>query len=186
MLNQRLFTFVGGDMGVWHITHMEAVIGDVLESAKRIDIISGQIPETRADFQWSLRGVTSNERYTTRAEKDQLIARQPIIGRPEANCAALIPIRKSAEWWALSQDERRRIFEESSKHVQTGLKVLPAVARRLHHCRDLGTQEPFDFLTWFEFASSNSQAFEEMVAEPRTTEEWKYIDREIDIRVMRE
>ena len=29
--------------------------------------------------------------------------------------------------------------------------LLASVARRLHHCRDLGPDEPFDFLTWFEF-----------------------------------
>ena len=27
--------------------------------------------------------------------------------------------------------------------------LLPAIARRLHHCRDLGESEPFDFLTLF-------------------------------------
>jgi len=48
----------------------------------------------------------------------------------------------------LTQDERREIFEERSRHIATGLEYLPAVARRLHHSRDLGG--PFDFLTWFE------------------------------------
>jgi hypothetical protein len=85
----------------------------------------------------------------------------------------------------LAQDERRRIFEERSSHVATGLRFLPAVARRLHHCRDLGENEPFDFLTWFEFEASDSSAFDELVAELRATEEWKYVDREIDIRVVR-
>jgi hypothetical protein len=36
-------------------------------------------------------------------------------------------------WWELPQDERRRIFEESSHHVTTGLEYLPAIARRLHY-----------------------------------------------------
>src|SRR2546428_7160638 len=31
---------------------------------------------------------------------------------------------------------------------------LPAIARRLYHCRDLG--EPFDFLTWFEYAPADA------------------------------
>jgi hypothetical protein len=68
--------------------------------------------------------------------------------------------------------------------VKTGLKYLPAVARRLHHCRDLGENEPFDFLTWFEYAFSDSAAFDELVAELRSSEEWAYVDREIDIRVV--
>jgi len=46
----------------------------------------------------------------------------------------------------LTQDERRAVFEEQSHHTAIGLKYLPATARRLHHCRDLGTEEPFDFL----------------------------------------
>ena len=74
-------------------------------------------------------------------------------GRPTADRAALIPLRKNAAWWALTQDERRHIFEAQSHHTQIGLDYLPAIARRLHHCRDLGEPQPFDFLTWFEFAA---------------------------------
>jgi hypothetical protein len=112
-------------------------------------------------------------------------AKQPSLGRPEATCAALIPIRKTASWWSLAQDDRRRIFEERSNHVKTGLKYLPAVARRLHHCRDLGENEPFDFLTWFEYAPSDSGAFDELVTELRASAEWNYVEREVDIRLMR-
>lgn len=103
---------------------------------------------------WVLRGVTSNERYVTRHEHDELAAREEPLGRPESTRAALIPIKKSGAWWELAQDERRRIFEESSRHVATGLEYVPAVARRLHHGRDLA--EPFDFLTWFEFAPEDA------------------------------
>jgi hypothetical protein len=41
-------------------------------------------------------------------------------------------------------------------------------------------------LTWFEYALSDSAAFDELVAELRATEEWAYVDREIDIRVVRD
>ncbi len=103
--------------------------------------------------------------------------------RSEATCAALIPIRKTAKWWDLAQDERRAIFEEQSRHIGIGLEYLPAVARRLHHSRELG--EPFDFLTWFEYAPEHADAFEDMVGELRRTPEWQYVDREIDIRLCR-
>ncbi len=63
------------------------------------------------------------------------------------------------------------------------MKYLPAIARRLHHCRDLG--EPFDFLTWFEYAPKHSEAFEELVGRLRETEEWVYVEREVDIRLTR-
>src|SRR5215471_12400037 len=60
---------------------------------------------------------------------------------------------------------------------------LPAVARRLHHSRELG--EPFDFLTWFEYAPEHADAFEEMVRRLRSTAEWRYVEREVDIRASR-
>jgi hypothetical protein len=60
----------------------------------------------------------------------------------------------------------------------------PQVARRLHHGRDLG--EPFDFLTWFEFAPQHTSAFEQLVRRLRATEEWSYVVREIDIRLSKE
>jgi hypothetical protein len=114
------------------------------------------------------------------------VAKQPGLGRPEATCAALIPIRKDPSWWGFSQDERRKIFEEQSRHIHVGLQYLPAVARRFHHCRDLGENEPFDFLTWFEYSPADEAAFNRLVAEFRASVEWKYVDREIDIRLLRE
>ncbi len=130
-----------------------------------------------------MRGVTSYQRYTQRNELAALEAKQPQLGRPEATLAALIPITKSAAWWQLAQDERRELFEESSHHIETGLEYLPAVARELHHGRDLG--EPFDFLTWFEYAPQDASAFEELVSRLRATPEWGYVEREIDIRLTR-
>jgi chlorite dismutase len=132
---------------------------------------------------WLLRGVPSHERYVLAREREELTARQPPLGRPEATCAALIPIRKSAAWWELPQNERRAIFEERSRHIRTGMAYLPAVARRLLHSRDL--MEPFDFLTWFEYAPAHEQAFEELVGQLRSTEEWRYVEREVDVRLER-
>jgi chlorite dismutase len=185
-MNGRHFSFVGGVTGTWRVVNISAVVGDPLAKVSRLDIVRGALPEVPDGARWLLRGVTSNERYVTRSEKDQLVATQPALDRPQATCAALIPIRKTASWWGLAQDERRRIFEEISKHVATGLRYLPAVARRLHHCRDLGENESFDFLTWFEFGPSDAPAFDELVAELRASEEWRYVDREIDIRVVRD
>jgi chlorite dismutase len=95
----------------------------------------------------------------------------------------LIPIRKSAAWWALAQDERRDVLEGRSRHIATGLEYLPAVARSLFHCRDLG--EPFDFLTWLEFAPEHAPAFERLVDALRKSDEWRYVEREVDIRLVR-
>lgn len=185
-MNARLFAFAGGEIGLWRVVRIETIVGESLNDVPRVDVMRGSLAALPDGAKWMLRGMTSNERYVTREEQEQLAARQPRLGRPEAICAALIPIRKTSAWWNLAQNERRRIFEERSSHVQTGLKYLPAVARRLHHCRDLGGDEPFDFLTWFEFAPSDSRAFDELVADLRASEEWTYVEREIDIRLMRE
>lgn len=184
-VNPRLFTFVGGKRGGWSVVSASAVVGDPLPTVDRVDIVAGAVATLPNGGKWVLRGVTSNDRYVTRDEKNQLVKIQATLGRPESTCAALIPIRKNAKWWALTQDERRSILEEKSKHVTVGLKYLPAVARRLHHCRDLGESEPFDFVTLFDYTKADIAAFDELLAALRATEEWKYIDREVDIRLER-
>ena len=145
-MNDRLFTFIGGNTGGWRVASIQAVIGESLSVVSRIAVVSGEIKQLPTDAKWLLRGITSNERYVVRSEQEQLLA----------------------------------------KHVQIGLQYLPAVARRLHHCRDLGENEPFDFLTWFEYAPLDEGNFNRLVAELRGSAEWKYVDREIDIRLVRE
>ena len=179
-----LVTFVGGEVGSWAVERLEAVAGEPLEPASRVEVLEGRASPSDGKPTWVLHGVTSNERYVSRIEHDALVTRQESLGRAASTRAALIPITKSDAWWELPQDERRRIFEENSHHVATGLEYLPAVARRLHHGRDLG--EPFDFLTWFEFAPEHANAFEELVGRLRETEEWAYVEREIDIRLARD
>lgn len=182
----RLFSFIGGDTGIWRAIKMEVIVGEPLPAARRLAIAAGA--EIPSDLQaaWVLRGITSDERYVVREERREMVAKQQVLGRPEATCAALIPIRKNVSWWALTQDERQRIFEEQSKHVKIGLQYFPTLARRLHHCRDLSENEPFDFLTWFEYAPAQEAAFNKLLAELRATEEWKYVEREVDIRLVRE
>jgi len=179
-----LVTFIGGVEGAWRVERVVAVRGAGLPPAGRLDVIEGNAPAASAGDGWSLRGVTSNLRYTTEAERLALQTRQPPLGRASATKAALIPVRKSDRWWSLAQDERRAIFEERSHHVDTGLRYLPAVARRLHHCRDLG--EPFDFLTWFEYAPEDEKDFEQLLGQLRRTEEWAYVEREVDVRLSRD
>jgi Chlorite dismutase len=175
--------FFGGSRGEWRVTALAAITGDPLVPVRRLAAREAGAPAP-GEALWCLRGVTSNERYVTRSEQRALASVQEPLGRPSANRAALIPITKSEAWWQLAQDERRAILEESSHHIATGLRYLPAIARRLHHGRDLGEQ--FDFLTWFEYAAADASAFEELVTVLRATEEWDYVVREIDIRLIRE
>jgi chlorite dismutase len=180
-------TFRGGQSGAWRVTSLAPVKGEPLAPVRSLSIVNAEaiaLPLLPSQTSWRLAGVTSHARYVERAEKAQLAAVQAGLGRPEATCAALIPIRKSSAWWELTQEERRHIFEDKSHHIAASLKYLPAIARQLYHCRDLG--EPFDFLTWFEFAPENAEAFEELAGMLRATEEWTYVEREVDVRVMRE
>lgn len=168
-------TFSAGDAGPWRIERLSAVSGPGLAAATRLALTDG------SGAAWRLRGVVSHPRYSTAAELKALAGVQAGLGRREATCAALIPIRKSEAWWSMAQDERRAIFEERSRHIALSMKYLPAVARRLHHARDLG--EPFDFLTWFEFAPQHESAFDALLVELRASEEWKYVEREVEIRL---
>jgi chlorite dismutase len=177
-------SFVGGDAGPWAVDRIHPVTGPSLPYAPHVTVIDSARARLLRDPVWVLRGVAGHERYTTSEEHEALARRQEPLGRPAATRAALIPIRKSEEWWQLPQDERRAIFEERSHHIAIGIEYLPMVARRLHHGRDLG--EPFDFLTWFEFAPQHTSAFEQLVERLRATEEWSYVIREIDIRLSNE
>lgn len=180
----RLFSFIAGEAGPWRVERIHAVVGETVAAAPAISVVAGAAPSAGAT--WTLRGITSNERYVERSEKQALVARQEGLGRPASTRAALIPLRKNAAWWALTQDERRAVFEAQSRHIEIGLKYLPAVARRLHHCRDLGPDEPFDFITWFEYAPADQAAFDALLAALRASPEWQYVDREVDIRLIRE
>ena len=119
---------------------------------------------------WRLAGVASHVRYVERAEKNSWRQCRPAAGGARRPCAALIPIKKSQAWWGLTQEERRQIFEDKSHHIASSLKYLPAIARQLYHCRDLG--EPFDFLTWFEYAPEQPRCSRNWSAMLRATEEW--------------
>ena len=184
-VSPRLSTFVAGTEGPWQIQEIRCLRGESLASAKKLSIHPAGSPASTLPTIWTLEGVTSNERYTSRQEKDQLVAIQPELGRPESTCAALIPIRKNASWWAMTQDERHQIFAEKSHHTSIGMKYLPAVARKLYHCRDLAQPQPYDFLTWFEFAPSESDAFDRLLAELRSQPEWSFVERETEIRLTR-
>jgi hypothetical protein len=183
-MNGRLWHFVGGSAGQFQVTSVTAISGETLPAAPRLFVGQEAPPPSSEAFR--LLGVVSNERYATRSEKGELVARQEAMGRAEAREGAMIAIKKNDQWWAMPQDERRAIFEERSRHVQIGMDALPQVARRLHHCRDLESDAPFDFLTWFDFKASDRNIFDDLVACLRDTEEWKYVDREVDVRVVRD
>ena len=175
-----IFDFIGSSTGEWKVNSMVTLKGETLAPASHVKKVPSTLQLSEAGI-WTLKGIISNLRYTDKEDKDKLTAVQEDLGRPQATFAALIPIRKSEAWWNLAQDERRNIIEKKSQHTLVGMHYLPAISRKLFHSRDIG--QPFDFLTWFEFAPEHQGAFEELLAALRKTEEWQYVDREIDIRL---
>lgn len=175
-----IYYFVGGSKGNWQVTDMQTIKGQELKPIQNL-MITTNFNEAPLEQAWVLRGISSNIRYSNRSEVDELKSKQSNLGRNEATSAVLIPMSKSEAWWNMAQDERRRLFEETSHHIQIGIKYLPAVARKLYHSRDLG--EPFDFITWFEFEPKYKEAFNLLLIELRSTEEWKYVNREVEIHL---
>ena len=175
------YSFVGGNAGNWIVTKQDTIIGSPLDLVQRIEVVNSPAANLASKSAWVLQGFTSNVRYADRNEIIKLQSVQEGLNRNSSLCAALIPIKKNAEWWSMSQDERRSIFEEQSHHTEIGLNYLPEIARQLHHSRDLGEQ--FDFITWFEFAPEHTELFNQLLKQLRSTKEWQFVEREIDIRL---
>ena len=183
--NPRVFVLTGGAHGAWRVTSHRTLRGPSWPAVERVDMVAGHAVRPAGDPAWTLSGVTTHDRYTNRPEKQVLVERQQPIGRPEATRAALMLLRKRPDWWALSQDERREILEERSHHIAIGMDYLPAIARRLLHCRDLAIEPPFDFLGFLDFAPEHEAAFDELLARLRASAEWQFMDRDIEIRLSR-
>ncbi len=173
-------SFAGGSTGAWRVVDQRTLTGAPLPIVTHLSVGLARPEQVEGLV---LSGITSNTRYVERAEKGPLDASSPPLARPEATHAALIPLRKSDAWWALTQDARREIFEAKSHHIADSMRFLPRIARKLYHSREL--QEPFDFLTWFEFAPEHAAAFDELLASLRSREEWKYVEHEVELRLVR-
>jgi hypothetical protein len=167
MPNSPTYSFIGGDRGSWEVISMSQVAGEMLEPTPYFEVRNEYLMKLPVDFRWLLRGVASS---------------QGQVFGTGATCAAFIPVKKKREWWEMTYEERLRISGEQFSDTEIGSGDFPGIARHLHHSRELG--EPFDFLTWFEYAPSNSAAFEELVLRMRSTEEWKYVEREVDVRLV--
>ena len=159
--------FVAGFEGLWLIEGMTAPRGEPLPPAARLSVVEGAAAEI-AEGRWVLRGVVAGQGEDARA--DQLP-----LGRAEARCAALLAVRMSPAWWERAEEDRRAL----SANIEHG----PAISRRIHRARD--RDEPFDVLTWFEYAPDLQSEANEVVARLRDSEEWSYVEREVDIRVIR-
>jgi hypothetical protein len=177
------FQYIGGSTGSWRVMEMATISGPSLRPATHVEIVKGQFHRIPLKSAWVLRGLARNTRFFTREERTPLDSRELGLNRKFATSAALIPIRKSAEWWNMAVEDRQEIIEARSMQIRSSLKLLPALVRRLLHGRDFG--EPFDEVTWFEYEPKDTKIFDELVSALRSSIEWQYVEREIDIRLVR-
>jgi len=180
----KIVSFIGGKAGEYKINTISTISGSPIALCDFVSIKKETLSDSqRTNSTWVLQGFASNLRYTTRPEKNILDEKPSVLGISENKCLAMIPIKKNSAWWLLTQDERRQILEEDSKHIEIGFKYLATINRQLYHSRDLG--EVFDFITWFEFSEENEAQFNELLSKLRSTKEWTFVEREVDIRMTR-
>jgi hypothetical protein len=137
------------------------------------------------------RGVVRHQDYTGRADRETLAgSRSPPSPGPDT-VAVLVPVRKTAAWWALPADERAAHFREQPGkpgHTATGAGYVDRVYRKLYHTRYAVETADHDFLTYFEFEKAHESAFDALLAklrDPAVNPEWGYVDREYEIRMTR-
>jgi chlorite dismutase len=81
----------------------------------------------------------------------------------------VIPIRKSADWWALDQDTRAAMMKD---HTQAALPYHKTVKRKLYHSTGL---DDLDFITYFE--TSKLDDFHSLILSLERVKEFQYTRR---------
>lgn len=81
----------------------------------------------------------------------------------------VIPIRKSADWWALDQDKRAAMMKE---HTEASLPYHKTVKRKLYHSTGL---DDVDFITYFE--TSTLEDFHSLIVSLEKVKEFQYTRR---------
>ena len=134
------------------------------------------------------RGVTQHLHYTDAKVRDELTATSRTPVDPSVDTVAvIIPIRKSAAWWGLSQDQRQSFFhktKEKAGHTAIGAAYSSRIFRKLYHARYGGAPVPYDFVTYFEFPVSEAEAFRSLLKELRDIDknpEWESVELEFEI-----
>ena len=115
-------------------------------------------------------------------------ARIHATGRALPN-AIIIPIRKNADWWALTELERHQYFYPHhdvksgcpvSGHASLGRDAAPHIYRRLYH-NPIGPGRPdeWDFVTYFECDDEGLPRFDATLAAMRDVSknpEWRFVE----------
>lgn len=81
--------------------------------------------------------------------------------------AIVIPARKTADWWTLSDEDRLELMRD---HVEPTLEYLDRVRRQLYHASGV---DDADFITYFE--TDDLVAFTELFRELQSIPEYRYV-----------
>jgi len=135
-----------------------------------------------------LQGVPQHLQYTSKEQRDDLVKRSRAELPPSKDTVAvIIPIRKTAAWWALPHDERQAHFQKKGDkigHTAIGAKYAGEIYRKLYHTRYAVETTDHDFVTYFEFERSRTEDFQSLLKQLRDPEhnpEWNFVDREYEI-----
>lgn len=118
---------------------------------------------------WLMNGLTKPANYVPRFS-DQMKAdlKGPSVSGPDPY-AIVIPIGKSAEWWALDQEARTTMMKD---HTAAALPYQKTIKRKLYHATGLNTA---DFITYFETA--NLEDFQSLILSLKQVKEFQYTRR---------
>jgi chlorite dismutase len=116
-----------------------------------------------------LNGLTKKPNYVP-GFSDQLKADLKAASEPGPRpYAIVIPVRKSADWWALDQEKRAVMMRE---HTEATVPYLKMVKRKLYHSSGL---DDLDFITYFE--TSKLEEFQGLILSLKQVKEFQYTPR---------
>jgi chlorite dismutase len=116
-----------------------------------------------------MHGLTKKANYVP-GFSDQLKADLKTASAPGPNpYVIVIPIRKSADWWALDQEKRAAMMKE---HTEASLPYHKTVKRKLYHSTGL---DDMDFITYFE--TSKMEDFHSLILSLQKVKEFQYTRR---------
>lgn len=116
-----------------------------------------------------MHGLTKKANYVP-GFPDQLKADLKVTSDPgQKPYAIVVPIRKSADWWGLDQEQRAAMMQE---HTEATLPYLKTVKRKLYHSSGL---DDLDFITYFE--TSKLEDFHSLVLALEKVKEFQYTRR---------
>ena len=113
-----------------------------------------------------MHGVTKKANYVA-SMPDSLKAELKIPSDPGPKpYVIVIPIRKDADWWSLSQEHRETMMQE---HTEAAVPYSKTVTRKLYHATGLGD---LDFITYFE--TSRLEDFQSLILALEKVKEFRH------------